>query len=211
MPQISTTLPKEAWQPITIIENNDPIVRILPTPKLHLATPHIHIRSALIQMLEQASNHLPDEFCLYIVEGVRTLEKQQALWNECHEQIKKEFPHESIDFWNAHTGLLVAPPSPLANHNCGGAVDVTLIYKDSGEQVDMGTSIQSGSAYSRTKMFSEEIQDHHKHHRTILRESMERAGFVWYPGEWWHYCYGDRMWAVYSGKKECVYGPISIQ
>jgi D-alanyl-D-alanine dipeptidase len=142
MPQISTTLPKQAWQQIAIIENNDPIVTIQPTPKLHLATPHIQIRSALIHMLEKASNHLPDEFCLYIVEGVRTLEKQQALWNECYEQTKKEFPHEHIDFWNTHTGLLVAPPSPLANHNCGGAVDVTLIYKDSGEQVDMGTPIQ---------------------------------------------------------------------
>ncbi|MCC6520971.1 hypothetical protein IT403_03270 [Candidatus Nomurabacteria bacterium] len=37
---------------------------------------------------------------------------------------------------------------------------------------------------------------------------MTSVGFVYYPGEWWHYCYGDRMWAVYSRRKECVYGPV---
>lgn len=35
---------------------------------------------------------------------------------------------------------------------------------------------------------------------------MEKAGFQNYPFEWWHYCYGDRMWAAYSGKKTCFYG-----
>jgi D-alanyl-D-alanine dipeptidase len=37
---------------------------------------------------------------------------------------------------------------------------------------------------------------------------MEAEDFVWYPGEWWHYCYGDRMWAVYSGRTECMYGSL---
>ena len=57
-------------------------------------------------------------------------------------------------------------------------------------------------------MFSEDINEDQKQNRKILREAMERAGFVWYPGEWWHYCYGDRMWAVYTNRQECFYGPI---
>ena len=33
--------------------------------------------------------------------------------------------------------------------------------------------------------------------------------FVNFPGEWWHFCYGDKMWAAYKNKKECKYGYIS--
>lgn len=39
---------------------------------------------------------------------------------------------------------------------------------------------------------------------------MKKEDFVWYPGEWWHYCFGDRMWAVYSNQIECFYGPIEL-
>lgn len=37
---------------------------------------------------------------------------------------------------------------------------------------------------------------------------MKKNGFVNYPNEWWHFCYGDRMWAAYSGKKTCFYGLV---
>ncbi len=208
MYQVSNTLSKEKWQNIIINENNEYIVNIIPTSKVCLANSDIKIRKALIEMLEKASNNLPDEFCLYIVEGVRPLEKQKQQWDMCYENMKKEFPDSDIDYWEKQTGLLVAKPSPLANHNCGGAIDLTLIYKDSGEFVDMGTVIQLSSNYKLAKMFSEDINEDQKQNRKILREAMERAGFVWYPGEWWHYCYGDRMWAVYTNRQECFYGPI---
>jgi D-alanyl-D-alanine dipeptidase len=96
----------------------------------------------------------------------------------------------------------------LANHNCGGAVDVQLVYMDSGECVDMGTPPKYGHGYALTQMLSDKITEAQKNNRTILREAMAKAGFVWYPGEWWHYCYGDRMWAVYSGRQESFYGPV---
>ena len=41
---------------------------------------------------------------------------------------------------------------------------------------------------------------------------MENAGFKNYPNEWWHFCYGDRMWAAYSKRKDCFYGmPAQIK
>lgn len=206
--QITYTLPKEKWQNIIIKENNDPVVFIKPSPNIIPANTDIKIRKQLISMLENAANNLPDNICLYIVEGIRSIEKQEQQWNECYRKTQEEFPNKDIVFLEKQTGLLVAKPSPLANHNCGGAIDVTLMYKDSGEFVDMGTPIQSSSGYRLTQMFSEEISNIQKQNRKILRESMEKVGFVWYPGEWWHYCYGDRMWAVYTDKEECFYGPV---
>lgn len=101
-------------------------------------------------------------------------------------------------------------PLPLANHNCGGAVDVTLVDENS-NLIDMGTLPQAMIEKDKVEMFSKLITPEQAENRRILREAMEQVGFVWYPGEWWHYCYGDRMWAVYSGKADCFYGPIGLE
>jgi D-alanyl-D-alanine dipeptidase len=42
--------------------------------------------------------------------------------------------------------------------------------------------------------------------RETLVTLMGKAGFMSYPGEWWHYSYGDREWAAYQGLKEAFYG-----
>ena len=34
---------------------------------------------------------------------------------------------------------------------------------------------------------------------------MKNAGFANYPLEWWHFSYGDRLWAAYTNQKEAVY------
>ncbi|HAE24988.1 MAG TPA: hypothetical protein DCG33_06580 [Prevotellaceae bacterium] len=34
---------------------------------------------------------------------------------------------------------------------------------------------------------------------------MQCAGFANYPAEWWHFCYGDKMWAAYNNKKTAFY------
>jgi D-alanyl-D-alanine dipeptidase len=206
--QITYTLSKEKWQTVSILENNDPIVFVQPTEKLYVANPEIKVRKQLIQMLESAANNLPDNIMLYLIEGVRSIEDQKKAWDKSCEEIRIEFPNRDDEFYQQQTGLLVAKPLPLANHNCGGAVDVQLIYKDSGEFVDMGTLAKAGFGYALTQMLSDTITQNQKENRTVLREAMEKAGFVWYPGEWWHYCYGDRMWAVYTGRTECFFGPI---
>lgn len=37
---------------------------------------------------------------------------------------------------------------------------------------------------------------------------MKKEGFVNYPGEWWHFSYGDQLWAAYKNKKYAIYGSI---
>ena len=44
--------------------------------------------------------------------------------------------------------------------------------------------------------------------RMLLKNVLENAGFKNYPQEWWHYSYGDKMWAAYSFKKKAFYGFI---
>ena len=212
--QITKMLPKSAWQDVVIVENNERLVEVVETATL------IHgsqfgpwesnnsylLRKTVAAMLDEASRKLSDGYKLAIVEGVRSVEKQQEHWDKKFEHFSIEHPEWSVEEVEYQTALIVAHPVPLANHNCGGAVDVALVHN--GELVDMGTKPQAFAEKKLVEMFSELINEEQKRNRTILREVMESVGFVWYPGEWWHFCYGDRMWAVYTERKECFYGPI---
>ncbi len=93
---------------------------------------------------------------------------------------------------------------------CGGAVDVCLV-NESGGMLDFGTGYAAAGFACRRKcpMFARDLTSEQVKNRKILRDAMTSAGFVYYPGEWWHYCYGDRMWAVYTGRDECFYGPVA--
>jgi D-alanyl-D-alanine dipeptidase len=212
--QITKTLPKSAWQDVVIVENNERLVEVVETATL------IHgsqfgpwesnnsylLRETVATMLDEASRKLSDGYKLAIVEGVRSIEKQQEHWNRKFEHFSAEHPEWSQEEVEHQTALVVARSAPLANNNCGGAVDVALVYNS--ELVDMGTKPQALAEKKVVEMFLELITNEQVQNRTILREAMESVGFVWYPGEWWHYCYGDRMWAVYTERKECFYGPI---
>ncbi len=157
---------------------------------------------------------------LVLIEGYRSIKDQQQSWDEKVNYVRSQHPDLSLVEIEQQVVWVIARPSEYSNHNCGGAVDVTLVYEN-GDLVDMGTPYPSGGANNqldkelsretceRYPMFSPHITQKQQDNRKILRTAMECAGFVWYPGEWWHYCYNDRMWAVYSGNRECGYGPVN--
>jgi len=217
--QIEKTLPRSEWQKVIISENNEPLVEVKETSRFKINVIHKNyevlylVRKSITEKLLRVSLSLPKGINLVLIEGYRTTESQQRDWNFSFEKIKKENPNWTDEQIEQKVGLVVARPLPLANHHCGGAVDVTLVYSD-GILLDMGTPCLDEdidiSFYGKFKMFSEEITDEQKHNRKILRDAMESEDFVWYPNEWWHYCWGDRMWAVYSNQTECFYGPIEI-
>ncbi len=83
-----------------------------------------------------------------------------------------------------------ATPPP---HSTGAAMDLTLT-DSSGREVWMGSPIDENSDRSNPDYFK--ILDPVAHdHRRVLCEAMESAGFTRHPEEWWHFSYGDQMWA----------------
>ncbi len=46
--------------------------------------------------------------------------------------------------------------------------------------------------------------------RLLLKAVMEHAGFQRHPGEWWHFCYGDQMWAWLSEATTAIYGRVEV-
>ncbi|MBQ6534026.1 MAG: M15 family metallopeptidase [Opitutales bacterium] len=79
------------------------------------------------------------------------------------------------------TGNYVAAKS---GHSRGSTVDLTLIKRD-GSFVDMGGAFDFFGETSHADC--DKITPEQKKNRKILRDAMEKAGFVGVESEWWHF------------------------
>lgn len=103
------------------------------------------------------------------------------------------------------------PRSP-APHATGSAIDLTLAWDD-GEPLFMGSLFDDASAISNTEHF-ETIEhpefsfsaEEARANRRVLYWVMIEAGFANQPDEWWHYSWGDQMWAKLMGRRAAFYG-----
>ena len=136
-------------------------------------------------MLNNAQSVLPPNFDLKVVSGFRSDTEQHVL--------QQKFPDSKK----------VATES---GHSTGGAVDVTLHY--CGKEIDCGGQYLTFT--SSTPTWSKELNQQQRHYRFILYKAMTEAGFINYPLEWWHFCYGDKMYAAYKFEKKAIYGKTNI-
>ena len=145
----------------------------------------VFVRERVAAMLEKAQRSLPPHFDLKVLSGFRDDAEQNALRNK---------------FDNTRQ---VAAES---GHTTGGAVDVILLYQ--GEEADCGGRYLAFT--SATPTWSHDLNREQQHCRFMLYKAMTDAGFVNYPLEWWHFCYGDKMYAAYKFQKRAVYGKIHL-
>ena len=87
-------------------------------------------------------------------------------------------------------------------HQTGGAVDLSFCDKN-GKELDMGTQYREFNLMTATH--SNALNDDQCSNRIVLLKAMQSAGFVNYSAEWWHFVYGDKMWAAYSSKRVAIY------
>ncbi|MEA5541732.1 M15 family metallopeptidase [Limnoraphis robusta Tam1] len=107
---------------------------------------------------------------------------------------------EVYQFW-AVPSLDPATPPP---HSTGAAIDITLV-NHIGKIVDMGSPIDEISPRSYPNHFAESshsVEQKYHQNRQILAELMIAAGFQQHPNEWWHFSYGDQMWAWLNNQQE---------
>ena len=126
--------------------------------------------------------------------------QKQSIWKEVYK------------IW-AEPSLDEKTPPP---HSTGAAVDVTLV-DEMGRVVDMGSPIDELSDRSLPNYY-ENIQQEpalqYHGNRLLLQDVMQKAGFLRNPREWWHFSFGDQMWAWLNNEankdKNCVacYGKV---
>lgn len=203
---------------IPVKDNGDPMIPIGPEFKGKLSVmenykPYtgdaIYVRSQLVPMLIQAQKELkavnPD-YDLEIYCGYRPMEIQEENFEHIKKLVLEEEPSlEGIELIEKIQRFSAAPE--VAGHPTGGAVDVQISTPNG--PLDMGTGIHT---YSKdTYTFSPFISREAWHNRQILRACMVKAGFAPFDGEWWHFSYGDREWAVYYNKPNALFDQLRFK
>ena len=186
--------------PSTIINNK----RIKECGEPLVKYKNVRVRKSVADMLKKAQNLLPSGYSLKILCGYRSLTEQQKNWNDGIKKLKRQFPELSLsEIENKNRKMNADPRHDFGPHQTGGAIDLTLLYKN--KSVDMGGEYMS-EINSKTRTTN--ITKQQKLNRNILIKTMRMSGFQNYPNEWWHWSFGDRAYAAYKHKKYSIYGKI---
>jgi len=83
----------------------------------------------------------------------------------------------------------VADPKNGSGHNRGIAVDLTIIDRKTGKELDMGTGFDNftDTAHQSFKDLPAEILAN----RSLLKTAMEKYGFTALETEWWHFFWNN--------------------
>lgn len=170
------------------------------------APERLYLRAEVFRRLRRAAGSLPAGYALLVFDGHRSLKTQKALYDGFRRTLRREHPElneaallELVDDFAAKPEKNLLRPFP---HSTGGAVDLT-VARD-GVALDMGTDFDDSSPLARANA---DMPEPARSNRRLLRYAMEGAGFVSYGGEWWHFAYGERLWARVNGKTP-IYGFI---
>jgi D-alanyl-D-alanine dipeptidase len=212
------------YQTIPIVECNEPLV-VIPHDRFILENPPAYVKlgadyqgkspyylregvlNRLIKSREKLAEIQP-QWRIKIFDAYRPVWVQQFMVNYTFNSIcvdrvldkntltseeKASIYEEVYQIWAIPSDNLLTPPP----HSTGAALDITLVAEN-GKDVDMGGEIDELSARSNPDYYKsftspQEIVFHRN--REILLEIMTYGGFRRHQGEWWHFSYGDQMWA----------------
>lgn len=172
------------------------------------ALPSCYLRSSLMTRLQHAATLLPAGVHLMILDGWRPVALQQALIDQIGLDIKARFKHESEAKQQEILAQFVAKPSadPLrpSPHLTGGSVDLTLCNAD-GEWLPMGSGFDEPVPESWTAALENQPTCEAQTNRRLLYWAMISAGFSNLSTEWWHFDYGNQLWAYYTNQEQAFY------
>lgn len=168
------------------------------------------IRTYVYELINLAKKQLPYNYNFIIYEAYRPKDSQVKLWNKVVEQQKLQYPDmnfNSEEFISLCDRYAANPYRQGSGHQSGAAVDISLISND-GKEYDMGGSVRG---FDDTAEFdSPLISEQARANRQILRQALQSVGMVNYPSEWWHYSFGDRLWAKLTGSPVAIFGKLDI-
>lgn len=208
------TIPAQIINRVQIDDNKEDLINIREDQTLFFADKikdreKIFLRKTVYEKLKEAQNYLPNNYYFKIYSAFRSLEEQQKLWDIKYSLMHSRYlnlPEEEII--KKTRAVCADPRYGFGGHQTGGAIDISLCDKH-GKDYQMGTQHSENNDKTQTK--SKNLSIIESKNRYILTSALTKAGFVNYPAEWWHFSYGDRLWAAYSNKDKCFYGLASLK
>ena len=204
---------------ISIIESNEPLLAIPNNDNLKqfpiyfdCNIPHAIntcvARHSVVQKLQQAADLLPDHLGILVLDAWRSSAVQQAVQDEVGNAIKIKYPTLSTIEKQRILSQFVAPVRSdfISPHLTGGSVDITLFERETGNWLDMGAEFDEPTERSYTHFYEDQPLHPAYQNRRLLYSVMNHVGFSNLPTEWWHFDYGNPLWAHYNQQKHAIYG-----
>ena len=176
------------------------------------------VRKEVLDRLKIAKKYLPEDITFKIWDAYRPFKLQEELYHKYKKDIIKEFRLEKLSKKEQDKVINEYVSLPIWNqdfpplHTTGGSVDLTLCYKKTGKELDMGIPFDSFSKLTNTNSFEIEGMDETvRENRRLLYFAMTKAGFTNLPSECWHFDYGNRNWSYYTDKPAIYNGIYEIK
>ena len=219
------------YQQISIVECGERLVSI-PLERLAVVSPHPYqqlgapygdkspymLRQTVVDRLLAAQTQLEaihPGWRIQVFDAYRPVAVQEFMVRHTYETLRQgaspeaseeELMAQVYQFWALPSEDLKTPPP----HSTGGAIDLTLVDA-TGTPVDMGSPIDEPSPRSIPDYFAASTNPEEKRYHTsreLLYQVMQGAGFARHPNEWWHFSWGDQMWAWLTNQPAARYGRV---
>ena len=225
------------WYQIPIVDNNEKLISIPseidfiePHPYLALGAPYKSkrtiwsLREGVVSRLVRANEYLRticNDYSLILYDSWRPVEVQSYMFylafeSESNKRGLKIQPDEMNSypeiikevekFW-AYPSFDDNFPPP---HSTGGAIDLALA-DSSGKLIDMGCEIDNMDISASPEFYEDRNSKESiiwDDRRNLLKNIMLKFEFVQHPNEWWHFSYGDQLWAWTNQNRKAIYGKV---
>jgi len=208
-------LQKQLIPTIPVKESNSPLISLKESGFNLIFEPCIKkdykylVRAEIVEKVGRISKLLDKEDKVLIIRSAwRSFEHQQLLWEYYFEMIRKEQPDKPIrEIREIVSGFIAAKTKSM--HATGGAVDA-LIYDLKNDCImDFGTN--DGYKIEHNKEcypFHPGITPRAKENRKLLIDLFVNEDFVCDLKEYWHFDYGNVIWAIEKGEQYSIYGVV---
>ncbi|WP_370739745.1 M15 family metallopeptidase [Streptomyces sp. EN23] len=206
-PQVAAIAVRECGEPLVDVRDHG--FRVDPRKQDPLGA-YAHVLEGVLARLEHARSLLPAGTDLLFIEGYRPPALQQRYFTAYRDELAVAHPGWGAEQLHHAASRFVSPPD-IAPHSAGAAVDVTLVDQD-GHELDLGTRVNASPEESDGACFTHapNLSDQARHHRTLLLNAMDGAGFTNYGTEFWHFSAADRYDALMRREPYARYGPIEL-
>ena len=206
---------KQLMPTITVQECDSPLVSLKDSGFNLIFEPCImkdyrySVRAEIVEKVGRISKLLDKEDKVLIIRSAwRSFEHQQLLWQYYFDIIEKEQPDQPREvIRDIVSNFIVAREKSM--HATGGAVDALIYDLENDCIMDFGTNHgykieHNNKCYPLHPGITPRARDNRK----LLMDLFVNEEFVCDLKEYWHFDYGNVVWAIQKGKRHAMYGVV---
>lgn len=206
---------KRQYPATPVIENNSPLVSLLDCGFNLMYEPSIKkdykylVREEIVEKIGRISESLEKEGKQLIIRSAwRSFDHQRMIWENKYAFMLKKHPKKTTKEIEELVSHFIAPPE-RSMHSTGGAVDGLIYDLKKSRVMDFGTNKGLDiDLNEKCFPYHPDISAKAKANRKLLIDLFEKEEFVCDMKEYWHFDYGNAVWATKMKKQYAFYGII---